>query len=80
MPKSGKDRFTTITYEGKGYTGIMYGNSSCRIIDQKTGLEVFHTGRRGGDSYLWLVDIVDNFEEFRRTMLSGTGWYDEEGQ
>ena len=78
MLKSAKERFTTMTYESdNGYTGIMFGRSSCRIVDQKTGREVFHTGNRPTDSYLWLVDIVDHFEEYRRTLLSGTPWYDE---
>lgn len=77
MLKSGKDRFTLMTYAGDRYTGTMYGRSSCRIVDQRSGKEVFHTGNRPTDSYLWLVDIVDNFEEYRRTLLSGTPWYDE---
>ena len=79
MLRSSKDRFTTIVYEGERYTGVMFGEKSLRIIDQLTGKEVFYTGSRGGDSYLWLVNVVDHFEEFRKACISAAGWDEDDG-
>ena len=79
MLKSAKERFTTMTYESdNGYTGIMYGRSSVRVIDQRTGKEVYTSGSRESDSYLWLVDLVDHFEEYRRAILSMAGWDEDD--
>lgn len=79
MLRSSKDRFTTIVYEGEKYTGIMFGEKSLRIIDQRTGKEVLYTGSRGGDSYLWLVNLVDHFEEFRKACLAAADWDEDDG-
>lgn len=78
MLRSAKDRFQTITYESEnGLLGVMYGKSSARIIDQKTGIEIFHTGRRAGNSYLWLVDLVEHYQEERQALLSALNWDDD---
>lgn len=57
----------------------MYGEKSLIITDQKTGRQVLHTDSRGGDSYLWLVNLVDHFEEFRRAILATADWDDDDG-
>lgn len=79
MLRSAKDRFTTIIYEGDRYTGCMFGEKSLVITDQKTGRLVLSTDSRGGDSYLWLVNLIDHFEEFRQAILATANWDEDDG-
>lgn len=51
----------------KGYTGVLYGQSSLSICD-KDGIEVMHTGMRKPNTYDELVEVVDNFADFREKL------------
>ena len=58
----GKD----VVYISKnGYTGWLFGKSSMIIGIDKDGVLIphFHTGSRGGDTYEWLKEKVDNYPE-----------------
>ena len=79
MLRSARDRFEKmISYDSEnGLTGILYGKSSVRIIDRKTGIQLFQTSNRASNSYLWLVDIVEHFQEERQAMLSALNWDDD---
>ena len=56
-----------MTYTSKeGYTGIMYGKSSFKIM--KDGRCVLHTGNRTFYTYEEMVKIVDKYPEFIRLL------------
>lgn len=53
----------TIKYESEnGYTGMIYGESSMRIIDPY-GKEVLHTGFRTISTEKELKEFVDDFPD-----------------
>ena len=59
---------STIKYTSKnGYSGVLYGESSMSIYD-KEGKEVLHTGQRNVNTYEELVDLIENFPDFRRRL------------
>ena len=50
-----------------GYTGILYGKQSMAIQD-KDGNEVMHTGFRSINTYDELVQVVEEYPEFRKML------------
>ena len=59
----------TIKYESEnGYTGMIYGESSMRIIDPY-GKEVLHTGFRTISTEEELKEFVDDFPNKRKSLL-----------
>lgn len=59
----------TIKYESEnGYTGMIYGESSMRIIDPY-GKEVLHTGFRTISTEAELKEFVDDFPNKRKDLL-----------
>ena len=58
----------TIIYASKnGYTGMLYGKSSM-IIQDKDGVEVFHTGFRKANTYDELVEQVETYPDFLKLL------------
>ena len=58
-----------ITYKSEnGYTGMLYGESSMRIIDPY-GKEVLHTGFRIIATEEELKEFVDDFPNKRKALL-----------
>lgn len=58
-----------ITYKSEnGYTGMLYGESSMRIIDPY-GKEVLHTGFRTIATEEELKEFVDDFPNKRKGLL-----------
>ena len=51
-----------------GYTGMIYGESSMRIIDTY-GKEVLHTGFRTISTEAELKEFVDDFPNKRKSLL-----------
>lgn len=59
----------TIKYKSEnGYTGMIYGESSMRIIDPY-GKEVLHTGFRTISTEAELKEFVDDFPNKRKSLL-----------
>ena len=54
-----------------GYTGILYGESSFKILDEQ-GNMVFHTGYRAINTEAGLIEQVESFPEFLE-LLHGHG-------
>lgn len=61
-----------------GYTGILYGKSSFKILDEQ-GHMVFHTGFRAINTKAGLIEQVESFPEFLE-MLHNHGKRKEEGR
>ena len=58
----------TIIYASKnGYIGMLYGKSSM-IIQDKDGVEVFHTGFRKANTYDELVEQVERYPDFLKLL------------
>lgn len=60
---------TVIKYTSPnhGYTGILYGKTSMRILDPD-GNEVLHTGSRNVNSLEELIPLVENYETLRQRL------------
>ncbi len=59
-----------ITYVSpNGFKGVLYGESSLSIY-AADGHEILHTGSRSIDTYDELVDIVEQFPSFYKTLLN----------
>ena len=56
-------KYTSIN----GYTGVLYGVSSYKILD-KNGVEVFHTGKRSFNTLEALIEDVEAFPEFLKIL------------
>lgn len=57
-----------IKYTSKnGYTGILYGDASLVILD-KEGNEVLHTGSRSINTYDELIQVVEEYPEFKKML------------
>lgn len=58
-----------ISYKSEnGYTGILYGKSSMKILDPE-GKEVLHTGFRNIETEAELKERVDEFPKLRKSLL-----------
>ena len=57
-----------ITYTSpNGYTGILYGASSYKILDKDSKM-VFHTGFRNINTLEELKEDVEEFPEFKKIL------------
>ena len=58
----------TIKYTSKnGYTGVLYDETSMVIFDSN-GKECSHTGSRGINTYDELVNLVEDYPNFRKAL------------
>ena len=65
----GKGSDSIVYTSQNGYTGILYGKSSISIQNE-SGREVFHSGRRTANTLEELQIQVDEFPEFIKMLMS----------
>lgn len=62
-----------------GYTGILYGKSSMKVLDPE-GKEVLHTGFRNIETEAELKEYVDDFPNLRKSLLEFYQQMSKEGK